>query len=100
MTSELSFSTERNVHPDIAGTIGRTPLVRINHITRGLDCEVFAKLEMFNPGGSVKDRIAFYMLEKYEEQGLLRPGGTVVESTSGNTGVVFVLINKKIIPNE
>lgn len=87
MTSKLSFSTERNVHPDIAGTIGRTPLVRINHITRGLDCEVFAKLEMFNPGGSVKDRIAFYMLDKYEEQGLLKPGGTVVESTSGNTGV-------------
>jgi cystathionine beta-synthase len=87
MNAEMTFSASRNVYPDITGTIGRTPLVRLNQVTRGLECEVFAKLEMFNPGGSVKDRIAFYMLEEYEEQGLLKPGGTVVESTSGNTGV-------------
>ena len=83
----MILSASRNVYPDITGTIGKTPLVRLNQVTRGLECEVYAKLEMFNPGGSIKDRIAFYMLEEYEEQGLLKPGGTVVESTSGNTGV-------------
>jgi cystathionine beta-synthase len=87
MNAEMILSASRNVYPDITGTIGKTPLVRLNQVTRGLECEVYAKLEMFNPGGSVKDRIAFYMLEEYEEQGLLKPGGTVVESTSGNTGV-------------
>ncbi len=87
MNAEMILSASRNVYPDITGTIGNTPLVRLNQVTRGLECEVYAKLEMFNPGGSVKDRIAFYMLEEYEEQGLLKPGGTVVESTSGNTGV-------------
>lgn len=85
--TEISSNSERNVFPDIKGTIGKTPLVRLNSVTRGLNCQVFAKLEMFNPGGSVKDRIAFHMLEKYEAQGLIRPGGTIVESTSGNTGV-------------
>jgi cystathionine beta-synthase len=84
---DKAFPAEKNVFADITGTIGRTPLVRLNQVTRGLECEVFAKLEMFNPGGSVKDRIAFYMLDEYESKGLLKPGGTVVESTSGNTGV-------------
>jgi cystathionine beta-synthase len=59
----------------------------LNSVTQGLDCQVFAKLEMFNPGGSVKDRIAFHMLDRYEAQGAIQPGGTVVESTSGNTGI-------------
>jgi cystathionine beta-synthase len=85
--TDISIDSERNVYPDIRGTIGQTPLVRLNQVTRGLNCEVYAKLEMFNPGGSVKDRIAFYMLDEYESQGLIKPGGTVVESTSGNTGV-------------
>jgi cystathionine beta-synthase len=80
-------SGDMRVYSDIRGTVGWTPLVRLNRVTRGLACEVYAKLEMFNPGGSVKDRIAFPMIEAYEASGELRPGGTVVEATSGNTGV-------------
>ena len=75
------------VYADIARAIGRTPMVRLNRVTRGLTCPVYAKLEMFNPGGSVKDRIAIPMVEAYEQEGKLKPGGTVVEATSGNTGV-------------
>ena len=80
-------STSMRVYSDISGTIGWTPLVRLNRVSRGLACEMFAKLEMFNPGGSVKDRIAFPMIEAHEASGALKPGGTVVEATSGNTGV-------------
>ena len=89
MASQVSFgpSADRHVFSDIAGTIGWTPMVRFNRVTRGLACEVYAKLEMFNPGGSVKDRIAFPMIEAHERAGALKPGGTVVEATSGNTGV-------------
>jgi cystathionine beta-synthase len=75
------------VHADITGTIGNTPLVRLNRVTKELSCEVFAKLEFFNPGGSVKDRIGDWMIEDFERSGKLFPGGTVVEATSGNTGV-------------
>ncbi len=82
-TSRFGF----NVHEDIVGTIGKTPLVRLNRVTRGLECELYAKLEMFNPGGSIKDRIAFPIIEAFEREGTLKPGGTVVEATSGNTGV-------------
>jgi cystathionine beta-synthase len=67
--------------------IGRTPLLRLNRIGAGLDCELLAKLEMLNPGGSVKDRIGLRMIEAAEAEGKLRPGGTIVEPTSGNTGV-------------
>jgi len=84
---EKTTQSAQRVYEDIVGTIGHTPLVRLNRVTRGLECEVYAKLEMFNPGGSVKDRIAFPMLEAYELEGALKPGGTVVEATSGNTGV-------------
>jgi cystathionine beta-synthase len=83
----LSADAQRNVHDSILTTIGRTPLVRLNRVARGLSCELFAKLEQFNPGGSVKDRIGLPILEAYEREGKLRPGGTVVEATSGNTGV-------------
>jgi cystathionine beta-synthase len=78
---------QKNVHDSILSTIGRTPLVRLNVVTRGLRCAVYAKLEQFNPGGSVKDRIGLPMIEAFERQGTLRPGGTVVEATSGNTGM-------------
>ena len=84
---EKTSQSALHVYEDIVGTIGHTPLVRLNRVTRSLECEVYAKLEMFNPGGSVKDRIAFPMLEAYEREGTLKPGGTVVEATSGNTGV-------------
>jgi cystathionine beta-synthase len=83
----LNADGQRNVHESILSTIGRTPLVRLNRVSRGLSCELFAKLEQFNPGGSVKDRIGLPILEAYEREGKLRPGGTVVEATSGNTGV-------------
>jgi cystathionine beta-synthase len=78
-------------HEDILGTIGNTPLVKLSRVTRGIPCQVFAKLEFFNPGGSVKDRIALPILEAYEEAGELIPGGTVVEATSGNTGVALAI---------
>lgn len=70
----------------ILDTIGHTPLIRLNHITRDIAPLVLVKMEMFNPGGSVKDRIAPALIEYCEQQGWLRPGGTIIEPTSGNTG--------------
>src|SRR3990172_7177879 len=70
----------------ILDAVGRTPLVRLHSVTRGVAPTVLAKLEMLNPGGSVKDRIGLRMIEAAEREGLLRPGGTIVEPTSGNTG--------------
>jgi cystathionine beta-synthase len=66
--------------------IGRTPLVKLNKVVDGASCLVLAKVEYVNPGGSVKDRPAVAMLDAAERQGLLKPGGTIVEPTSGNTG--------------
>ncbi len=74
------------VHDTFLGAMGNTPLVRLHTVTRGLRPAILAKLEMLNPGGSVKDRIGIRMLEAAEREGLLRPGGTIVEPTSGNTG--------------
>ena len=72
---------------NVMEAIGNTPLIRINKIAQGVKPAVLAKVEFFNPGGSVKDRIGPTMIEDAERQGLLRPGGTIVEATSGNTGV-------------
>jgi cystathionine beta-synthase len=72
--------------------IGDTPLVRMNRVTEGLRATVVAKLEMLNPGGSVKDRPALAMIEHAEAEGLLKPGGTIVEPTSGNTGVGLAIV--------
>ena len=78
----------RGISSSILDTIGNTPLVRINAITRGVtEAEVLAKLETFNPGNSLKDRMALRMIEDAERQGLLQPGGTIIEGTSGNTGM-------------
>jgi cystathionine beta-synthase len=78
----------RSISASILDTIGNTPLVRINAITRGVtEAEVLAKLEIFNPGNSIKDRMAVKMIEDAERDGSLRPGGTIVEGTSGNTGM-------------
>src|SRR5262249_7954007 len=72
----------------ILDVIGHTPMVRINRITRGVvAADVVAKIETFNPGNSIKDRMAVKMIEDAEKQGLLKPGGTIVEGTSGNTGM-------------
>lgn len=89
--SALPVSPQLRVYDNILQTIGWTPLVRLNRVTRGLPCPVYAKVEFFNPGGSVKDRIGFRIIEAAERQGLLKPGGTVVEATSGNTGVGLAL---------
>ncbi len=75
------------IHDNILTTIGQTPLVRLSRVTRGLQPTVLAKVEFFNPGGSVKDRIGPAIIEEAERTGRLKPGGTIVEATSGNTGV-------------
>ncbi|MFF9481355.1 cystathionine beta-synthase [Streptomyces sp. NPDC014733] len=72
--------------------VGNTPLVRLNNVTQGIQATVLAKVEYFNPGGSVKDRIAVRMIEAAEESGALQPGGTIVEPTSGNTGVGLAIV--------
>jgi cystathionine beta-synthase len=72
--------------------VGDTPLVRLDRVGRELECQLVAKLEQMNPGGSVKDRIALGMIEAAERDGLLRPGGTIVEPTSGNTGVGLAIV--------
>ena len=71
----------------ILDLIGNTPILRLNKLTEGLQCAVFAKLEFLNPGGSIKDRIGISMIEAAEAQGLIKPGNTIVEPTSGNTGL-------------
>jgi cystathionine beta-synthase len=76
----------------LADLVGDTPLVRLRSVTEGIACPVYAKLEYLNPGGSVKDRIALIMVEAAEKAGLLRPGGTIVEPTSGNTGVGLAIV--------
>ncbi|HYE58273.1 MAG TPA: pyridoxal-phosphate dependent enzyme [Rhodothermales bacterium] len=76
---------------NVLGTIGDTPLVRLNRVTEGLPCTVLAKVEFFNPGGSVKDRIGIAMVEAAERDGRLKPGGTLIECTSGNTGAGVAL---------
>lgn len=88
----LTPSEELRVYDNILDTIGWTPLVRLNRLVNGLPCPVYAKLESFNPGGSVKDRIGLNMIEEAERSGRLKPGGTVVESTSGNTGVGLAIV--------
>jgi len=76
---------------NILGTIGNTPLVKINKLAEEIPALVLAKYETFNPGNSVKDRMAVKMLEDAEEQGLIKPGGTIIEGTSGNTGMGLAL---------
>ena len=93
------MTREQLRHPDglvyadsVIDLMGDTPLVRLNHVTQGLAPLVLAKVEYFNPGGSVKDRIARRMVEAAEADGRLKPGGTIVEPTSGNTGVGLALV--------
>ncbi len=75
------------IYESLLDLVGNTPLLRLAHVGRGLSPELLAKVELLNPGGSVKDRIGIRMIESAEQAGLLRPGGTIVEPTSGNTGV-------------
>ncbi len=83
----------KHVYNSILDTIGNTPIIRLNQITRQMPHEFYVKLEYFNPGGSVKDRIALRLLEAAESRGELKPGGTVIEATSGNTGVGLALVS-------
>lgn len=80
------------IYDDITKTIGNTPLVRINRLTAGLPVTILAKLESFNPLSSVKDRIGVSMIEKAEKDGRLKPGMTVIEPTSGNTGIALAFV--------
>ncbi len=80
------------VHRTILDAIGNTPLVRLNKISKSLKPTILAKLENLNPGGSVKDRIGIAMVEQAEKKGLLKPGGTIIEPTSGNTGVGLAMV--------
>ena len=79
------------IYDNILKTIGSTPIVKLNSIGSHLECTLFAKLELFNPGGSVKDRIALEMVECAERNGRIKPGDTLIEATSGNTGIGLAL---------
>lgn len=80
------------IHNSIIDAIGHTPLVKLNKVTDALPCSVTAKVEYLNPGQSIKDRIALKMIDDAEEQGLIKPGGTIIEGTSGNTGMGLALV--------
>lgn len=80
------------LHRDILNLIGKTPMVRVNHLVSDSDAEVWAKFEGFNPGGSLKDRIALSMIEDAERDGTLRPGSIIIEPTSGNTGIGLAMV--------
>ncbi|TWI85399.1 cystathionine beta-synthase [Lacibacter cauensis] len=80
-----------DIKNNILETIGNTPLIRLNKITRNLPCTVVAKVDYFNPGNSIKDRMALKMVEIAEQEGKLKPGGTIIEGTSGNTGMGLAL---------
>ena len=76
-----------NYYDNVLGLIGRTPLIKLNRLNKGLKPLILAKMENLNPGFSVKDRIGISMIEAAEREGKLKPGGTIVEATSGNTGI-------------
>uniref|UniRef100_A0A1Y1KD97 Cystathionine beta-synthase n=1 Tax=Photinus pyralis TaxID=7054 RepID=A0A1Y1KD97_PHOPY len=90
---ECNVKTIQKINPNILHLIGNTPLVKLNRIPQslGIKCEILAKCEFQNPGGSVKDRIALSMIEDAEKRGLLKPGCTVIEPTSGNTGIALAM---------
>ena len=80
------------IHSDITSAFGNTPLVRLNTVTEGIDAQVLAKLEFYNPASSVKDRLGIALVDAAEASGELQPGGTIVESTSGNTGIALAMV--------
>ncbi|HUD72831.1 MAG TPA: cysteine synthase family protein, partial [Dongiaceae bacterium] len=86
------MTAPNNVHDDVIAAIGRTPLVRLNRLGRETGTTFYAKLEFMNPGHSVKDRIAIQMVLDAEASGALKPGGTIIECTSGNTGMGLAMV--------
>jgi cysteine synthase A len=80
------------IHDNVLETIGKTPLVKINRLTEGLNVLIIGKMEARNPGGSIKDRVCKFMIEEAENQGLIKPGSVIIEPTSGNTGVGLAMV--------
>lgn len=85
------MTPEKRVYNSILDTIGNTPLIKLNKVTADFPCPVYAKVDYFNPGNSIKDRMAVKMLDVAEEEGKIKPGGTIIEGTSGNTGMGLAL---------
>ena len=86
------MADDYDVRDGYASTIGNTPLIRLNKASEATGCEILGKAEFLNPGGSVKDRAALYIIKDAEERGALRPGGVIVEGTAGNTGIGLALV--------
>ena len=76
----------------VLDAVGNTPIVKLNRVTQGLAADIFVKLEFLNPAGSMKDRIAISIIDAAEAEGRLKPGGTIVEATSGNTGAGLAMV--------
>ena len=89
----LGVNMKEKIFNNVLETIGKTPLIRLNKLTRGLKCTVVAKLEARNPGGSVKDRICLSMIDEAEKQGLITPSTVIIEPTSGNTGIGLAMVS-------
>ena len=83
----MSAQPKKKICENVLETIGNTPLVKLHSVTKGIKATVLAKVETFNPGNSIKDRMALKMIEDAEASGVLKPGGTIIEGTSGNTGM-------------
>jgi cysteine synthase A len=88
----IQYFTMSKIANNLVETVGNTPLVKLNHVTKGLDAEILVKCEFFNPLFSVKDRIGRSMVEAAEKDGSLKPGGTIIEPTSGNTGIALAFV--------
>ncbi len=81
-----------NIHTNVLETIGNTPLIKLTKLTEGINATVIGKQESRNPGGSIKDRTCLSMIEEAEKQGILKPGATLIEPTSGNTGIGLAMV--------
>ena len=92
LTTKSNLNKYMSIAANIVDTVGNTPLIKLNSVSEGLDCEIFVKAEFFNPHFSVKDRIGKAMIEAAEKDGSLKPGGTIVEATSGNTGIALAFV--------
>ncbi|MDP6884986.1 MAG: pyridoxal-phosphate dependent enzyme, partial [Rhodospirillales bacterium] len=90
--SDLGVVGDGDDGDGFVGAVGNTPLIRLDKVSRATGCEILGKAEFLNPGGSVKDRAALFIIKDAEERGALKPGGVVVEGTAGNTGIGLALV--------